>query len=88
MNDISLEELLKAKDLDKKIGGLKFEQGVKLLEELVARVEAGNLSLENSVLSYEQGVKLVKHLRKLLSGAEEKLQLLSSEGVEDFTESV
>ena len=74
---ISLDELLQTKDLTKELSELSFENGLKLMEELVSKVESGGLALDKAVLSYERGVELLAHLRTLLSGAEEKLKLLS-----------
>lgn len=72
----SLDELLTAADNDKVIKGLSFEEGIKLLEELVGRIESGTLSLDKAIQSYEHGTKLVEKLRTLLAGAEEKLKIL------------
>ena len=40
------------------IKGLKFEQGLKKLEELVNQLDDGNLSLEESISYYEIGLNL------------------------------
>jgi exodeoxyribonuclease VII small subunit len=74
-----LEELLTDQDPAEKIAAVPFEQGLALLEELVTSVESGSLPLDKSMLSYERGVALIDHLRKKLSGAEEKLRLLQKE---------
>ena len=71
---IKLEEILKAKDLKSVLEGVSFEDGLKLLEELVAKVESGSLPLETAVGSYECGVVVVEKLRALLSQAEQKLK--------------
>lgn len=60
--------------------GVSFEQGLQRLEELVEQVESGVMPLDQSLQAYEQGARLVAHLRKLLSGAEEKLRTLQ-EGI-------
>ncbi len=72
---ISLKDLLDEKK-GKNVTTLSFEQGLKLLDELVSSVESGTLPLDKAVLSYEKGVQLVNHLRGLLGGAEEKLKVL------------
>lgn len=72
---ISLKELLEDKG-DEPLAELSFEQGLKLLEELVAGVESGSLPLDKAILSYERGVALIARLRSLLSGAEQKLRIL------------
>ncbi len=58
------------------LGGLSFEKGIKILEELVQGVETGNLSLDKSIKAYERGSALMAHLRQLLEGAEQKLKLI------------
>ena len=73
---LSLKDLLTDDEAGKKVGELSFEAGIKLLEELVEKVESGSLPLDKAVTSYEKGVALVSHLRGQLSGAEEKLKVL------------
>ena len=46
---------------------LKFEDGLKKLEELVNQLDDGSLSLEESISYYEIGVKLKSHCEKLLN---------------------
>jgi len=77
---ITLKELLEENG-EKKLEQVGFEQGLKLLEELVSSVESGALPLEKAVVSYEKGVQLVEYLRGLLSGAEEKLKVLQRPNV-------
>lgn len=76
---VTFEDLLLEK-AEAKVKDLSFEEGLKLLEELVAKVESGTLPLDRSVLAYERGVLLMDHLRGLLAGAEKKLQVLQKEG--------
>ena len=52
---------------------LKFEDGLKKLEELVNQLDDGSLSLEESISYYEIGVKLKSHCEKLLKTAELKI---------------
>lgn len=73
---ISLKDLLTLDNVDDALKELSFEDGLKLLDELVQRVEGGSLPLDTAIKSYEKGVKLVEKLRSLLAGAEEKLQIL------------
>ncbi|MFM1847348.1 MAG: hypothetical protein RL417_822 [Pseudomonadota bacterium] len=72
---IGFDELLDEKG-QTKLKDLSFEEGLKLLEELVTKVESGSLPLDRSVLAYERGVALMDHLRGLLSAAEKKLEML------------
>ena len=52
---------------------LKFEDGLKKLEELVNQLDDGTLTLEESISYYEIGVKLKSHCEKLLKTAELKI---------------
>ena len=56
---------------------LKFEDGLKKLEELVNQLDDGSLSLEDSISYYEIGVKLKSHCEKLLKTAELKILKVS-----------
>ena len=57
---------------------LKFEEGLKKLEELVNQLDDGSLSLEESISYYEIGVKLKSHCEKLLKTAELKILKVSN----------
>jgi len=73
---ISIEDILEKDGLDEKLADLSFEDGLRLLDELVQKVETGSLALDKAIVSYERGVALIEKLRGLLSGAEEKLKVL------------
>ena len=59
------------------IKGLKFEEGLKKLEELVNQLDDGDLSLEESIFYYEIGIKLKSHCEELLKTAELKILKVS-----------
>lgn len=52
---------------------MDYEETIKKLEEIVAQLEKGNLSLENSLKLYEEGTLLSKRCRKMLSDAKLKI---------------
>ena len=56
---------------------LKFEEGLKKLEELVTQLDDGDLSLEESISYYEIGITLKSHCEKLLKTAELKILKVS-----------
>tara|TARA_B100002051_G_C16391466_1_gene465368 strand:- start:347 stop:592 length:246 start_codon:yes stop_codon:yes gene_type:complete len=56
---------------------LSFEEGLEKLEELVAQLDDGDLSLEESISYYEIGIKLKSHCEKLLKTAELKILKVS-----------
>lgn len=55
---------------------MDFEKKLARLEEIVAKMEAGDLSLEDSLKSFEEGVKLSRECNSQLSQAEQKVKLL------------
>ena len=63
-----------------------FEKALAELESLVERLEAGDLSLEESLKDFERGVSLTRACQKALAEAEQKVQILLSEGGEEKLE--
>ena len=55
---------------------VKFEDAVKGLEDIVGRLEKGDLSLDETLSEYENGIKLYKQCVVLLENAEKKIQIL------------
>jgi exodeoxyribonuclease VII small subunit len=69
---------------EKKIESLNFESAMSELEDLVTKIEAGNLSLEESLKEFEKGIKLSRVCQKALTNAEQRVKVLSENGdVED-----
>lgn len=62
-----------------------FEEQLAALEEMIASMEAGGLSLEESLKCYEEGMKLVSALEEELKQAEQRLTVLrqNADGTED-----
>ncbi len=54
-----------------------FEEAMKELENIVAALERGEVSLEDSLKLYEKGVGLVREANKLLSDAKERIIAVS-----------
>ena len=55
---------------------LSYEAAFQELEALVARMESGDLPLEDSVKLYERGQQLSAHCQALLEEAELKIRLV------------
>lgn len=53
-----------------------FEQRRARLEEIVSRLESGELPLEESLALYEEGVSLVRACMQELDDAEQKVKIL------------
>lgn len=63
-----------------------YEILMKQLEEIVAQMENGDLSLDKSMELYEKGIKLSNKVYKILNDAEGKIKILTEEGEKDFLE--
>jgi len=55
---------------------LDFEQSLTDLQNLVERLESGELSLEDSLTAFEQGIRLTRDCQAALAQAEQKVQIL------------
>jgi len=60
----------------RKKAALDFEQSLTDLQNLVERLENGELSLEDSLTAFEQGVRLTRDCQAALAQAEQKVQIL------------
>ncbi len=54
-----------------------FEAGLAELEALVARLESGDLPLEDALRAFETGVGLVRNLHEQLDAAERRVEVLT-----------
>lgn len=57
-----------------------FDQLLARLREVVARLESGELTLEQSLVVYEEGVALARRGQQLLATAEERVEILINAG--------
>jgi exodeoxyribonuclease VII small subunit len=55
---------------------MTFEKAMKKLEEIVQELEAGQLTLEESLKKFQEGVKLSKFCSSKLDETEKKITLL------------
>jgi len=53
-----------------------LETALKELEVLIEHMEAGELSLEESLQCFERGTALARHCQQALDAAEQKVQIL------------
>jgi exodeoxyribonuclease VII small subunit len=60
----------------KKTNVINFEKTFTELEELVKKMEKGDLSLEESLKCFERGMLLTKNCQQALNKAEQKVRIL------------
>ncbi|MDH5784886.1 MAG: exodeoxyribonuclease VII small subunit [Chromatiales bacterium] len=65
-----------AKKTAKEQSTFDFEKGLDELEQLVGRMEQGDLTLEQSLKEFEHGVELTRHCQQALQEAEQKVEIL------------
>ena len=63
----------------KKPESLTFEQSMQELEDLVSKMEQGDLPLEDALQSFERGIKLARHSQQKLKDAEQKVHILTNQ---------
>lgn len=60
-----------------------FEKSLEQLEKIVARMEAGELGLEESLSQFEKGIALAKNCQDTLANAELRVeQLIEKNGLQ------
>lgn len=63
-----------------------FETNMKALEDLVERLESGELSLDEAMKTFEQGIKLTRECQSALDQAEQKVQILLGQNGDEHLE--
>lgn len=61
----------------------KFEVALGRLEEIVSRLEQGEVELDEALKLFDEGVGLIRACDQQLKEAEQKLEQLAPEGEED-----
>ncbi len=61
-----------------------FETSLKKLEQIVATMEQGNLSLEESLKMFQEGIALTKKCQEAISNVEQQVMILVDDHLEDF----
>ena len=61
-----------------------FEKTLNELEQLVSLMEGGELPLEESLKKFEQGIQLIRRCQVALTEAEQKVEILTQQGLKPF----
>ncbi|HUX73988.1 MAG TPA: exodeoxyribonuclease VII small subunit [Steroidobacteraceae bacterium] len=71
---------------EKQAEPLDFEAAMRDLEEIVERLERGDLPLEESLAAFERGVLLTRSCQSALKEAEQKVEILLQKAGEPAVE--
>jgi len=63
---------------------LSFEAALAELEKLVASMESGQLSLEQSLAAHKRGVELAQYCQAKLAQAQQQVQVLEANTLQAF----
>lgn len=61
-----------------------FESALAELENIVARMEGGQLSLEQSLTAYKRGAELLKFCQAQLADAQQQVKVLEAGALKNF----
>ena len=61
-----------------------FESALAELENIVTRMEGGQLSLEQSLTAYKRGAELLKFCQAQLADAQQQVKLLEAGALKNF----
>lgn len=61
----------------------EFEQSLEKLQKIVASLEQGEMSLEDSLKAFEQGIQLSASCEKTLNSAEQRIEQILDDSQED-----
>jgi exodeoxyribonuclease VII small subunit len=76
------ENIMPEKESDVKPDDLKFEEAMQRLEDLVDKMESGELPLDEMLKAYEEGAKLAAVCKGQLAAFEKKIEVLTKETAE------
>jgi exodeoxyribonuclease VII small subunit len=64
---------------------LSFESALAELETIVARMESGELTLEQALGAYKRGAQLLQFCQAALKDAQQQVRILEAGLLQDFT---
>jgi exodeoxyribonuclease VII small subunit len=73
--------------MSKPAAELTFEQALQELEKIVARMETGELSLEQALATHKRGLELARFCQQRLEAAREQVKVLEGEVLKPLADS-
>ena len=72
--------------MSKPSGEPSFEAALAELEKIVARMEAGELSLEDALATHKRGLELAKYCQQKLEAAQQQVKVLEGDVLKPLAE--
>ena len=72
--------------MSKPSGELSFEGALAELEKIVARMESGELSLEEALATHKRGLELAKYCQHKLEAAQQQVKVLEGDVLKPLAE--
>ena len=69
-----------------KADSLSFEQAIDQLNQIVSKIEQGQVPLQESLEQYEKGMKLIQYCRGILQDAEKRIEEVSARNEDKSTD--
>jgi len=69
----------------KKVENISFEEYLRKLENIVQKLEEGELTLDESVKTYEEGMNITKICLEKLNKTKKKIEKLVTEGEDKYS---
>ncbi len=66
-----------SKSANDEVSGLTYEQALAELESIIARIESGDVPLEESLRQYRHGADLVRRCREVLESARAEIERIA-----------
>jgi exodeoxyribonuclease VII small subunit len=66
-------------DKKDKADSLSFEQAIDQLNQIVSKIEQGQVPLQESLEQYEKGMKLIQYCRGILQDAEKRIEEIATQ---------
>jgi len=73
LNDSSVGDLDTNNEEKDKINDMSYEEAFYRMQEVLERLENGNVKLDESLKLYEEGIKLYRYCNRILGEAELKI---------------
>ncbi len=68
------------------LNNMSYEEGTKKMEEIVGKLESGELTLDEALENFKKGIELYKHCNNILNKVEGEIKVLVKDGENNILE--